>query len=189
MSTHDFPVTASRTEYRGFRFAIDRDTVVMPDGSRADRIYMRHPGAVAVVAVDDDLRVALVYQYRHPVRQRLWEIPAGLRDVPGEDPAVTARRELAEEVDLTAQTMEPLIDVFPSPGAMDERIPVFLARGLSPVPVADRHVRSQEEADLTLRWWPLPEAVAGVMDGRIRNGVTAVAVLAAAQRLDIRHTL
>jgi 8-oxo-dGTP pyrophosphatase MutT (NUDIX family) len=189
MGEHDFEVVDSRTEYTGFRFAINRDAVVMPGGRTADRVYMRHPGAVAVVALDDQDRVVLIRQYRHPVRERLWEIPAGLRDVPGEDPVETGRRELAEEVDLRAARWERLLDIFPSPGASDERIPVFLARELTEVPAAERHVRDGEEAELTVRWWPLSEAVDAVLDGRISNGVTAAALLAAARRRAADHSL
>ena len=183
MEGHDYPVTASEVEYTGFRFAVARDRVVMPDGQESDRVYMRHPGAVGAIALDDQGRVALIRQYRHPVRQRLWEIVAGLRDVEGEEPRLTAERELAEEVDLVADRMDHLLDFHPTPGCSDELIPLFLARGLRPVPVGARHVRDNEEAELELVWWPVPEAVAAIFDGRITNGLAVAGILAVSQKL------
>lgn len=189
MPGHEFEVVSSATEYSAFRFAINRDTVVMPGGEHADRVYMRHPGAVGVAAVDETNRVALVRQYRHPVRQRLWEVPAGLRDVEGEDPAVTALRELGEEADLRAGRVDHLLDFYPSPGSSNERILVYLARDLTEIPVAERHSRDHEEADLELAWWHLKDAVDAVLSGEIRNGLTVAAVLAAARVCNVHHSL
>lgn len=189
MTAHEFKVVKSAVEYTGFRFQVRRDAVVMPGGETADRVYLTHPGAVAVVALDEAGRVPLIKQYRHPVGQRLWEIPAGLRDVEGEDPAETARRELAEEVDLVAGRMDHVIDVFPTPGCSNEKIVVFLARDLTPVPAEERHVRTAEEAELTLRWWELDEAVKAVLSGEITNGVTVAGLLAAASLRNSDHSL
>lgn len=182
MGDHDYPVTASTVEYTGFRFAVARDTVVMPDGQESDRIYLRHPGAVGAIALDDRGRVGLIRQYRHPVRQRMWEIVAGLRDVEGEDPRRTAERELAEEIDLVADRMDHLLDFHPTPGCSDELIPLYLARGLRPIPESERHVRDHEEAELELAWWSVPDAVAAIFDGRITNGLAVAAILAVAQK-------
>ncbi|MEV0647457.1 NUDIX hydrolase [Phytomonospora sp. NPDC050363] len=180
MSGHEYRVRSSTERFAGPLFRIVTDEVEMPGGAVAARDYMRHIGAVGVVALDDDDRVLLVRQYRHPVREYLWELPAGLLDVDGEEPVKTAARELAEEADLTAETYRHLTDALVSPGCSNERIRLFLARGLREVPDAERHVRTHEEAEMTTRWWTLDEAVAGVLDGRISNAACQIGVLAAA---------
>ncbi|MGH8791098.1 MAG: NUDIX domain-containing protein [Stackebrandtia sp.] len=185
---HDYAISASRTVYNGYINVVE-DDVVMPDGQTSTRTYIRHMGVVAVVALDDADRIALIRQYRHPVRRRLWEIPAGVRDVAGEPPEVTAARELAEEADLTAGQLEPLLDVYPTPGCSDERTLIYLARDLSEVPSESRHVRGEEEAELTLRWWDLDEAVKAVMSGEIVNGLCVSGVLAAAHHVKDGHSL
>jgi len=177
---HEYKVVSSTERFSGPLFRVVTDEVEMPGGTVAARDYMRHIGAVGVVALDDDNRVLLVHQYRHPVRQFLWELPAGLLDVAGEEPVKSAARELAEEADLTAETYVHLTDALVSPGCSDERIRLYLARGLRPVPDAERHVRTHEEAEMTTRWWDLDEAVAGVLDGRIANAACQVGVLGAA---------
>jgi ADP-ribose pyrophosphatase len=175
----DAEVIASDLVYEGRVWDVRSDTVRYGDGEIV-RQYVAHPGAVAVVALDDDERVALIQQYRHPIRHRDWEIPAGLLDVEGEPPIDTARRELAEEVDLVAASVEPLLSIFTTPGGNDETVHIFLARGLSPAPHA--HAREQEEADIRLEWMPLGDAVDAVLAGRMRNGILAAGVLAAAER-------
>ena len=179
---HDFPVQDSAEIYAGRVMALRSDRVVMPGGRVATREIVEHPGAVAVVALDADDRVMMIHQYRHAVRRRLWELPAGLLDVAGEDPVLTAQRELAEESGLAATEWSVLIDVVPSPGFSDESVRVFLARGISEVgrPAPDGHDGGDnEEADLTLRWVSMPVAVRMVLSGSIVNGVTVAAVLAA----------
>lgn len=171
----------SRAErYRCNVFTVVTDEVTMPDGSVAARDYMRHIGAVGVAAVDDNDRIVLVNQYRHPVGQRLWELPAGLVDIDGESLAEVAARELAEEADLRAGRLDVLIDLHPSPGCSNERIRVYLARELSPVPAEARHQRRQEEADMRVRLAPLDEAVRMVLAGDITNAAAVAGVLAAA---------
>lgn len=190
MSTqHAFEVRDSQVVYRGFKFGLIKESVAMPAGNTAERIFLDHPGAVVVAALDAAGRIALIHQYRHPVRQRLWELPAGLRDVDGEDPAVTAARELEEETDTRAAAIEHLLTFHPSPGCSNERIEVFTARELSPVPEPERHVRTDEEADLSLRWWDLDEAVAAIGDGRITNGCTVAAILAVSLLRSRPHSL
>ncbi len=103
----------------------------MPDGTVARRDYQVHPGSVAVLALDEEDRVLLIKQYRHPVRQKLWEIPAGLLDVPGENPLHAARRELYEEAHVKAGDWRVLTDVYTSPGGCDEAVRIFLARDLA----------------------------------------------------------
>jgi ADP-ribose pyrophosphatase len=141
------------------------------------REYMDHPGAVAILAMDDDERVLLIQQYRHPIGQREWELPAGLLDVEGEDPLEAAKRELGEEVDLVADDWSSLVDFHPSPGGSNELIRIFLAKGLTASTSA--FDRSEEEADIRKLWVSLDEAVASVLEGRIHNSILMLAVLAA----------
>jgi len=173
-------VVSSDLVYEGLVWDVRSDTVRYGDGEIV-RQYVDHPGAAAVVAIDDEERVALIQQYRHPIRHRDWEIPAGLLDVPGEPPIETARRELEEEVDLRAESIEPLVSIFTTPGGNDEVVHIFLARGLTSAP--HTHVREQEEADIRLEWVPLRDAVDAVLAGRMRNGILASGVLAAVERL------
>lgn len=150
-----------------------------PDGSRFERDVVRHPGAVSVVPVDGD-EVVLVRQYRAPIDAVVLEIPAGKRDVHGEDPAVTAARELAEEVGLAAGSLQPLIELHHSPGFCDELQLVYLGRDLRPVPQA---LDGIEEQHLTVERYRFDEAVAMCLDGRITDAKTIVGILAAARRL------
>ncbi|WP_430786746.1 NUDIX domain-containing protein [Actinoplanes sp. G11-F43] len=182
--------TVSRQErYHGAIFSVFTDRVTMSGGGTAARDVVENRGAVVVVAVDDQDRVVLIRQYRHPIKRHLWELPAGLRDVVGEDEALTAGRELAEEADLVAGRMEPLIDLHTSPGFADEFVRVFLARDLAPVPEADRYTRTDEEADIEVRRVDLDEAVAMVFRGEITNAATVGGVLAAARARDSGWTL
>jgi len=173
------PVVTHDVIHAGKIFDLVGDVVDL-GASQVLREYVAHPGAVAVIALDDDDRVLLLSQYRHPVRSVLWEPPAGLLDVAGEDPAVAAARELAEEADLRAGSWWRLVELFTTPGGSDERIVVFLARDLSAVADADRYARADEEADMVPRWVPLDEAVAAVLDGRLHSPTTVAGVLAAA---------
>lgn len=173
-------VTHSDLVYAGRVWDVRSDTFEY-NGESIVRQYVDHPGAAAIVALDDRNRVLLIQQYRHPIRHRDWEIPAGLLDVDGESPADTARRELAEEADLVAASWEPLVSIFTTPGGNDEVVHVFLARDLSPADEA--HAREAEEADIRIEWVPLAEVVSGVLAGRLRNGILAVGALAAAERL------
>ena len=153
------------------------------DGAPVVREYLAHPGAVAVVALRDGAageEVLLIQQYRHPVRALLWEIPAGLLDVDGEDYAVAAARELYEEADVRAGRWDVLVDYFTSPGGSDESLRIYLARDVTDVDHLDRHEREDEERDMPARWVPLDEAVAAVHAGRIHNPSAVVGILATA---------
>ncbi|MEV6638158.1 NUDIX hydrolase [Actinoplanes sp. NPDC051470] len=177
--------TLDRTErYAGPIFTVFSDRITMSSGETATRDVVQNKGAVGVVALDDVDRVVLIRQYRHPVQERLWEIPAGLRDVPGEDPLPTARRELAEETDYTAARYDLLLDLQTSPGFSNETIRIYLARELTPVPLAERHERQDEEADLEIAWFDLDEAVAMILRGEITNASTVAGLLAAARTRD-----
>lgn len=175
-----WPVTKQDTLVSGSVVRVRRDTVRMPDGASADREVVEHPGAVAVVALDEAGQVLLIRQYRHPVGRLLWEIPAGLRDVAGEPLLATARRELLEEAGYLAARWQVLADFFSSPGISSERLRVFLARDLKRVPDAERgYVPDHEEAHLLVEWAPLEAVVSGFLAGDLHNGVLAVGVLAA----------
>ena len=172
---------SSRKVYEGRIWDVVSDSFQLnDDGDTLVRDYIDHPGAVAVLPMNDDGDVLLLRQYRHPVGMDLWEIPAGLLDVEGEDYLVGAARELAEEADLVADRWNVLADFFNSPGSSSEAIRIYLARGLSEVPGHERHVRTDEEAEIELRWTPLDEAVRAVLDGRLHNPSAVVGVLAAA---------
>ncbi|WP_133877110.1 NUDIX domain-containing protein [Paractinoplanes brasiliensis] len=170
--------------YEGPIFKVFTDEVTMSSGSTAHRDVVKNKGAVGVVALDEVGRVVLIRQYRHAVGQRLWELPAGLRDVEGEDLARTAARELAEEADLEAGQYHLLIDLFTSPGFSDETIRIFLARDLSSVPDESRFERADEEADLEVARIDLDEAVAMVFRGEITNAAAVGGLLAAARARD-----
>lgn len=174
---HDFAVSGSDLRYVGRVLALRLDQVVMPGGRVALREIIEHPGAVAVLALHDDGSVVMIDQYRHAVRRRLCELPAGLLDAPGEAPLATARREFVEETGYTARDWSVLVDVLPSPGFSDEAVRVFLARGLTEVGRPAGH--DDEEADLEVIRLPLAEAVRRVLAGEIRNAATASGLLAA----------
>jgi ADP-ribose pyrophosphatase len=173
-------VVRSEVIYSGRKFGMSVDVVDLGAGGTVTREYLTHPGSVAVLVLDDDDRVLLQRQYRHPARAELWELPAGLRDAPGEPTVRTAARELAEEADLVAARWWRLVDYLASPGCSDELVEVFLARGLSPVPAAERHERHAEELEIELRWLPLDEAVTAVLERRLRNPAAVAGILAAA---------
>jgi len=176
----NWPVVSSAELARGRLVTVRTDKVWTPDHELAERDVVIHPGAVAVLALDDAQQVLLIRQYRHPVGRLLWEIPAGLRDVAGEPPWATARRELLEEAGYRARDWRVLADYYSSPGFSTERLRVFLARDLEFVPEAERDfVPEAEEAQLLLAWLPLDEAVRKVFAGDLHNGVAALGVLAA----------
>jgi ADP-ribose pyrophosphatase len=178
---HEYRLLASETVYEGRVISLRRDTVAMPGGGESVREVVSHPGAVAVVAVDDDGRVVLLRQYRHPVGGYLWELPAGLRDEDGEPPLETARRELAEETLLAAGRWSLLTTIFSSPGFTDEHVLIYLAEELSPVERPVGFTVEHEELDMTVERVPLDAAVQRVFDGGIRNASAVVGLLAAAQ--------
>jgi ADP-ribose pyrophosphatase len=131
VAEHVFETTASETLYTGKIFALRRDEVRMPGDTTAVREVVEHYGAVAIVAMDDDGNIPMIYQYRHPLGRRLWELPAGLLDVLGEPPHRTAARELEEEAGLRAGTWQVLVDLDSTPGFSDESVRVYLATGLT----------------------------------------------------------
>jgi len=178
---HEYRLIASETVYEGRVISLRRDTVAMPGGGDSVREVVTHPGAVAVVAIDDEDRVVLLRQYRHPVGTHLWELPAGLRDEDGEPPLETAKRELAEEALLSAGRWSLLTTVANSPGFSDEVVLIYLAEDLGDVERPHGFVVEHEEADMTLARVPLADAVQRVFDGDIRNSSAIIGLLAAAQ--------
>ena len=175
-------VTDSEVVYRGRVWDVRRDTVDL-GGSTVVREYIDHTGAVAVLALDDDDRALLIRQYRHPIRSKDWELPAGLLDMTGEPPLDAAKRELAEEADVVADRWNVLVEFASTPGGNNEVIRVYLARGIHAA--SEAFAREEEEADIEVRWVPIDEVVQGVLERRLRNAPLSIAVLAAvASRAD-----
>jgi 8-oxo-dGTP pyrophosphatase MutT (NUDIX family) len=167
--------------YEGRIWDVVSDTFQLQDsGGALTRDYIDHPGAVAVLPMNNDGEILLLKQYRHPVGMDLWEIPAGLLDVEGEEFQVGAARELAEEADLAAGTWKVLADVFNSPGSSSEAIRIYLARDLTEIPHHERHERTDEEAEIEFHWIKLDDAVESVLAGRLHNPSAVVGILAAA---------
>ena len=175
-----WPVVSSEKLAEGTVVSVRRDVVRMPDDEEVGREVVKHPGAVGILALDEAGQVLLIRQYRHPVGRQLWEIPAGLRDVAGEPPLATAQRELLEEAGYLAADWQVLADFFTSPGITSERLRVYLARGLTSVPDAERqYVPNHEEAHLRIEWAPLDVVVSRILAGNLHNGVMMIGVLAA----------
>lgn len=173
-------VIQHETVYQGAVWDVVRDVFHYGKGT-LQRDYVNHPGASAVVAVDENNQVVLLKQYRHPVRSRNWEIPAGLLDQPGEDPLECAIRELAEEANLAASSMTHLGTFNVSPGGSNEVIHIYLARGLSEV--EHDFEKTGEEEDLEVHRVPLIEAVGAVIAGQVKNQIAAMGLLLADRHL------
>lgn len=179
MSGAEYEVLSSQPRFRGRVVSVRTDEVRMSDGSVSTREVVEHPGAVAIVALDDEDRVTLVRQYRHPIGDYLLELPAGLLDVAGEAPLVAAQRELYEEAGLRAARWDLLVDLLSSPGFSTEALRVYLARDLTEVALGDRFQPEHEELTLTVGRYPLAAAVEFVFTGQLRNATAVAGVLAA----------
>ena len=174
-----WPVVERRDLHRDDWVVALREDVITRPGhdEHFSRVSLEHPGAVVVLAVDDHERVMCLRQYRHTSQHEFVELPAGLRDA-GDEPAVeTAKRELREEVELEAADWRPLLSTFASAGISDEVHDIFLARGLSHAPRGDFEMR-HEEAEMEPFWVPMSELLEAVLEGRVRQGPLAQAVLA-----------
>lgn len=173
-------VTASEVVWSGRIVDMIKDHVIVVEGQDpVVREYTRHPGAVAVVVLRGESggeEILLERQYRHPVKAELWEIPAGLLDIPGEDPRLAAERELAEEADLVADRWDVLVDYFTSPGGSTEPLRIFLARELRDAD--EPFEREDEEATMEYAWVSLDDALTMVLDGRLHNPSAVIGVLA-----------
>jgi ADP-ribose pyrophosphatase len=170
---------ASHHVFSGRIIDVSTERLLYANGREYDLDFVRHPGAAAVVAVDDAGRVCLVRQYRHGVTDFLWEIPAGKLD-PGEAPEVCAVRELAEETGVKAGSWTSLGRFLPAPGIFTEVIHLYLARELTlgtAVPDADE--------DLELQWLPMADAVGKVLRGEWNDGKTALALWRAQYHLQL----
>ena len=154
------------------------------DGDVVGRDVLRHPGAGAVAAVDEEGRLLLIRKYRHPVAAFMWEIPAGLLDQPGEDLVECARRELAEEAGVTAREWSRLLALALSPGGTSERITIFRATGLTVDPASRQHTGEAEERELPQLWVTISEAVERCFDGSITNATAVAAILALAAQTE-----
>lgn len=172
----EWEIRATDTPFVGNKTSVRTDDVVMPGGVVARRDYQVHPGSVAVLALDEEDRVLLINQYRHPVRHKLWEIPAGLLDVPGENPLHAAQRELYEEAHVKAEDWRVLTDVYTTPGGCDEAVRVFLARELSEAE-GERFTAEHEETDMQHARVPVEELVRRVLAGDVHNNCLVVGVL------------
>ena len=168
-------VIGTREVHRGHTIRLRVDEVERADGRRTTRDVVEHPGAVAIVAWDGN-RVAMVRQWRHATGRALLEVPAGTLE-PDEAPAVTARRELAEEAGLAAETWVEGPRFYTAPGFCDELMHLYLATDLSPA-----EADADEDEELELEWLELAEAVTAIDDGRIADAKTIAGVLWLARR-------
>ena len=173
------PVVERLDRFDGLRWRVRTDRVQLPGGEIVARDYQVHPGAVGIIALDDDERILFVRQYRHPVGFLLWEPPAGLMDLAGESALATAQRELVEEAGVVAGQWNVLADWFNSPGGSTEAFRCFLARDLAPAP-GGKPPGEAEEADMPSRWVSLDDAVAAVLAGDLGNPTAVAGILAAA---------
>lgn len=172
------PIASSRSDFVGHVWSVRTDSVEI-HGSTVSRDVLIHPGAVVVIAIDEHDRVLLIRQYRHPVAMLVFEPPAGLLDVDGEQAHLTAIRELAEESGYVAETWNVLVDFFNSPGGSSEAIRVYLARGLSEMPEGRPHTGEAEEAYLPRTWVLLDDAVNLILGGQLGSPSAVVGILAA----------
>jgi len=166
-------VLESSTPYKGGFFSVVVDRIRLPGGRTTKREIVRHPGAAAVVPLQDGA-VLLVRQNRHAVGADLLEIPAGKLDVPGEEPAACARRELEEETGYRARTLEPMGAFYSSPGFTDERYHLFLATDLEQVGPPPDHDGGEPIAS---EWLSLEDALEAVGHGGIADAKTALGIL------------
>ena len=175
-----WPVQESRDLHRDDWIVALREDVVARPGHPDDRfrrLSLEHPGAVVVLAVDDDERVMCLRQYRHTSRHEFVELPAGLRDAGDEPPVETAKRELREEAELAASSWQQLMATYASAGITTEVHEIFLARGLTHAPRGDFEME-HEEAEMERFWVPMADLLDAVLEGRVRQGPLAQAVLA-----------
>jgi ADP-ribose pyrophosphatase len=175
-----FRKLGERTVHRGHVITVAVGSFEGPAGERFERDIVHHPGAVSVVAVDDDGNAVLVRQYRAALEQSILELPAGKLDVAGEDPLLCAQRELAEEVGLAAERWELLAAFHHSPGFCDELGRVYLARGLTAVPDSRQGI---EEQAMTIERWPVARAPELVADGTVHDAKTVIGLLLARERI------
>lgn len=173
------PVLSSERVFEGRVWDVRSEEVDLGEAGVVCRDFVDHTGAVAILALDEEDRVVLVQQYRHPVRASEWELPAGLLDVVGEPPHLSAARELLEETDLRAARWHVVLDHNTSPGGSSEVIRIYLARELSSVPEDERHARDGEELGMPVRRVPLQDVVDAALAGRVHNATLIIGALSA----------
>lgn len=171
----DVPIVSSRLIHKGMVWNLVSETFEF-EGEELTREFIDHTGAVAVLAINDNDEIMMLRQYRHPVRKLLMEIPAGLRDIEGESPLETAKRELLEEASLEADSFEELVSFFTTPGGNSEDIQIFVATGLREV--ESGHVLTGEERTMEKIWVPVSQALAQVLDSKIMSPSAVVAIMA-----------
>ena len=179
---HDFKVLSSQLLFDAPIIAVRKDELAMPNEQVAYRDVVEHMGAVAVAAVNNAGEIAMVHQYRHAVKRRLWELPAGLLDLKDESELAGAQRELVEEAGLKASQWSVLADIVTSPGFCEETARVYLAQDLTEVERPEAF--GDEEADMDFAWIKLDEAVAKVLAGEINNSIAVTGIFAAWQVLN-----
>ena len=180
MTSGSFRHVGDRPIHDGYVWNVVVGDFVDPDGRAFTRDIVRSPGAVAVVALFDDRTTLLVRQYRAAFDAHVLEIPAGMRDVAGEPPVETGRRELIEEAGLAAGRIEHLVDMVPSPGMTDAVCSIFIATDCVPV---DHDRQGPEERHMRLVHLPLDAALAMIDDGRITDAKTICGLLATERRV------
>lgn len=179
---HDFKVLSSQLLFDAPIIAVRKDELAMPNEQVAYRDVVEHMGAVAVAAVNNAGEIAMVHQYRHAVKRRLWELPAGLLDLKDESELAGAQRELVEEAGLKAAQWSVLADIVTSPGFCEETARVYLAQDLTEVERPEAF--GDEESDMDFAWIKLDEAVAKVLAGEINNSIAVTGIFAAWQVLN-----
>ena len=164
-------ILSSKVVFTGRVFGVRREEVIEPGGVRATREIVTHPGSVVVLPVFSDGRILMIRQYRHSVRQNLWELVAGSKDA-GESFEEGAHRELLEETGYTARRMRKILDLFPTPGFVSENMVIFLAEGL-------KLGKAQPEADekIELRIFSLRQIESWIRAGKIRDAKSVAGIL------------
>jgi ADP-ribose pyrophosphatase len=168
-------IKKKETVYKGRILEVEKITVSLPNGDDAIRDVVRHKGACGIIALDEDLNIVLEKQYRVAFDDILIEIPAGKLD-PGEDPLHCAKRELEEETGYVAESMKHVLTVASSPGFSDETVHLYIAEGL-----IQKEMKWDKDEALIVWKEPLANAKKWVLEGKIKNGLAVVAILAACQ--------
>ena len=162
-----YPVTNTHSVFEGYVWDVRRDVFELND-SEVTRDYLVHPGAVAIIALNDAGELLLIEQYRHAQGKIMWEAPAGLMDIADEDPLETAKRELYEETGYVAKTWNVLLDFANSPGGSTEQIRIYFARDVS-MHLDGRPEGSDEELDMPVHWIPIQDILESIRRGSITN--------------------
>ena len=164
-------ILGSEMIYQGRVFGLRRDEVVEPSGLRATREVITHPGSVVVLPVLPDGRIVMIRQYRHATRQYLWELVAGRKE-PEETPKQGAARELLEETGYRAKRFKVFLDVFPTPGFLEERMYLLLAEGLTA-----GEAQPEEDEKIEVRPFKLKELKQMIKSGRLRDAKSIAGIL------------